>query len=267
MKHLLKDETVMAILATLTIHLCLLLVALWLRVDFRPVVAEFVELSFAGVRSQDKLEATSALQPSPVESRRPLSSPFAEEQDLRPEVNLPERRELALPEETLLENVHQVLERAAVTPPSEKLRPFASVPATPRRPEALDAPILKHEKTMPAELFNRQLTQRPVEATPRVAAPLREDFEIDWQGNIQREIYQKRLPEFPPGVQREATIRIQFTVLPNGLVGSTLLLQKGDTQLENLTLEAFKTWRFNPLPPSVPQTEQSGIITFHFKLK
>jgi len=94
-----------------------------------------------------------------------------------------------------------------------------------------------------------------------------QQFEIDWEGEIKREIYQRRIPEFPPDVQREATIKIRFTVLPNGLVGSAVLLQKGDTQLENLTVEAFKTWRFNPLPSYVEQVPQTGVITFHFKLK
>jgi TonB family protein len=68
-------------------------------------------------------------------------------------------------------------------------------------------------------------------------------------------------------VQREAIIKIKFTVLPNGLVGSAILLQKGDTKLENLTLEAFKTWRLNPLPSYASQVAQSGVITFRFKLR
>ena len=94
-----------------------------------------------------------------------------------------------------------------------------------------------------------------------------QEFEIDWEGEFQREVYQKRLPEFPPDVQREAIIKIQFSVLPSGLVGSAVLLQKGDTRLENITLEAFKTWRFSPLPGYVEQVNQSGVITFRFKLK
>jgi len=58
-----------------------------------------------------------------------------------------------------------------------------------------------------------------------------------------------------------------FAREPLGLVGSAVLLQKGDTRLENITLEAFKTWRFSPLPGYVEQVNQSGVITFRFKLK
>ena len=86
-------------------------------------------------------------------------------------------------------------------------------------------------------------------------------------GDIKREIYQKKLPEFPEDVQQEAIIKIKFSVLPNGLVGSAVLLQKGNTRLENLTLETFKTWRFNPLPDYANQEPQTGIITFRFKLR
>ncbi|RMG60819.1 MAG: TonB family protein [Calditrichaeota bacterium] len=267
MKHLLKDETVLAVLATVLIHLLLLLAFLWLKVDFRPVVSEFVELSFAGVSSLENREAEPPREQRPVLAEPSLVSRPLSQQPNRPDVNLPERRELAVPEETILENIEPPLEKPEEALHGEKPRPVATLPRRPEQPTALDEPILRGEKTTPVNLFNRKITPRPVEGTPKVVVPLRENFEIDWQGNLQREIYQKRLPEFPPGVQREATIRIRFSVLPNGLVGSTVLLQKGDTQLENLTLEAFKTWRFNPLPPSVPQTEQTGIITFHFKLK
>ncbi len=116
-------------------------------------------------------------------------------------------------------------------------------------------------------LFRKQLDEKLLEGTQKVQINTDRQFEIDWEGEIKREIYQRRLPEFPPDVQREATIKIEFTVLPNGLVGSAVLLQKGDTQLENLTLEAFKSWRFNPLPSYVDQVAQKGVITFHFKLR
>ena len=132
---------------------------------------------------------------------------------------------------------------------------------------ALSHRIQCTEKADEHGLFKKELDEKLLSGSQKVDINVDRQFEIDWQGEIKREIYQKRLPEFPPEVQQEATIKIQFSILPNGLVGSAVILQKGDTRLENLTLEAFKTWRFNPLPDYVDPAPQSGIISFHFKLK
>ncbi|MDZ7261640.1 MAG: energy transducer TonB [candidate division KSB1 bacterium] len=77
----------------------------------------------------------------------------------------------------------------------------------------------------------------------------------------------KVIPEYPEGLQQEAVVKIRFTVLPNGLVGEMVPLLKGDATLEKLTLDAFRQWRFNPLPPDVPQNPEQGVITFRYLLR
>jgi len=91
-------------------------------------------------------------------------------------------------------------------------------------------------------------------------------YEINWDSG-EREILADPLPSFPEGINREVVLKIRITVLPDGTMGETLPLQKGEATLEALTLQALKNWRFNALEPSAPQVNQSGIIAFRFVLK
>jgi len=64
-----------------------------------------------------------------------------------------------------------------------------------------------------------------------------------------------------------ADITVQITVDPTGRVIGSLPLRKADAQLEAAVSDALARWRFNPLPPGVPQINQSGRVTFRFRLK
>ncbi|NOX37631.1 MAG: TonB family protein [Calditrichaeota bacterium] len=268
MKHLFRDEKVLSVGITIIVHLLLLLLFIAIHVDFSPVVTEFVELSFAGGIEAPDYPPSVDEEAGDVPDTEPTAAEDAEMENVAlQEIELPERRELAVDEEEIVERLQPEPEKRFEVPPvSRKIR---SSPALPGRRQGAPStfPFKKREKEVPAGIFKRRTDDLSLTGTQKVTQQLSKDFEIDWEGEIQREIYQKKLPEFPPDVQREATIKIKFTVLPNGLVGSAVLLQKGDTRLENLTLEAFKTWRFNPLPPYVEQVPQHGVITFRFKLK
>ncbi len=261
-KRLLADEKVVSVSATVALHALLLAIFLFIHVDFRPVIEQFTEVTLAG-----GWEAPSVEQPPPRQEITPEENPVTEQQNQRlpEEIELPERRQLELNENEITERVQPELEK--------QLTPGDIVKKSPRTPPPLPETkstgptFARREKQVEKGLFRKQLDEKLLQGTQRVDINSDRQFDIDWEGEIKREIYQKRLPEFPPDVQRQATIKIEFTVLPNGLVGAATLLQKGDTQLENLTLEAFKTWRFNPLPDYVDQVPQKGIITFHFKLQ
>ena len=262
-KRYLNDEKIVSVTGTILIHLVLFFLFFIIHIDFRPVIEEFTEVSFAG-----------GFQAPPLERIPPITEQLTEEPqeaiqeelpNIPEELELPERRQLALNEEEILEKIQPEPEKFVRPGNVVKKTPDMKPPLT--RYKDTGPTFTRQEKQIERGLFRKQLDEKLLQGTQKVDINVERDFEIDWQGEIKREIYQKRLPEFPPDVQREATIKIQFTVLPNGLVGSAVLLQKGDTKLENLTLEAFKTWRFNPLPDYVEQVPQTGIITFHFKLK
>ncbi len=75
------------------------------------------------------------------------------------------------------------------------------------------------------------------------------------------------LPQYPPGVQREAVVKIRFWVLPDGRISRMIPVIKGDPQLEAVTMQAMSRWRFNPLPSTAEQNTVQGVITFVYKLK
>ncbi|MBM2813918.1 MAG: TonB family protein [Ignavibacteria bacterium] len=87
--------------------------------------------------------------------------------------------------------------------------------------------------------------------------------DIEWGGGGNRTVLQKKLPQFPPGVDKSAQIKIRFTVFSDGTVGKMLPIQRGDPSLERAAMEALRQWRFNPLKDNI---EMVGIITFTFKL-
>lgn len=90
---------------------------------------------------------------------------------------------------------------------------------------------------------------------------------IDWGTGLARSRIAGSLPSFPPGATREATIKVRFTVRPNGTVTALTLMQKGEPLFEQAALAAMRGWKFNALPASVEQQDQQGVATFVFKLK
>ena len=75
------------------------------------------------------------------------------------------------------------------------------------------------------------------------------------------------IPQYPENLQKQATVKISFTVLPNGHVGEMIPVIKSDALLEKITLDAFRQWRFNALPADAPQRVERGMITFRYLLK
>ncbi len=261
-KRLLQDEKVMSVTGTVFVHSVLIILFILIQINFRPVIEEFAELTFSG----GWLAPTREM---PLPEKEQLPEEVVEQQAANPplpeEVELPERRQLDLNEEELIEKLQPEPEKLLNPGNIIKQTPVTTPPLP--KTQTTGPEFSRQEKTVEKGIFQKQLDEKLLEGTQKIELDANREFEINWGGEIEREVYQKRLPEFPPDVQRQATIKIQFRVLPNGLVGSALLQQKGDTKLENLTLEAFKTWRFSPLPDYVEQVSQTGVITFRFKLR
>lgn len=91
-------------------------------------------------------------------------------------------------------------------------------------------------------------------------------FTLSWDGPA-RVRTSGTPPEFPPGLNKAATVRLELIVAPDGSVISVRPLTKGLPELESVSIAALKTWRFNPLDKGLAQQNQKGIITFIFQLK
>lgn len=91
-------------------------------------------------------------------------------------------------------------------------------------------------------------------------------YEISWEGVV-REVLNGPLPIYPEGLDKEASIRIKITVLPDGTIGNLIPIQKADATLESVTMKTLKLWKLSPLKPTDPQLNQTAVITFRFVLQ
>jgi TonB family protein len=110
---------------------------------------------------------------------------------------------------------------------------------------------------------NSPITTDPGElsGTPATAS------NIDWGNGPSRNRIAGAMPVFPPGVNREAKIKVRFTVRPDGSVRGITFLQKGEPTFENAVLRAMRTWKFTALPVDMSQVDQNAIATFNFQLR
>jgi len=92
-------------------------------------------------------------------------------------------------------------------------------------------------------------------------------FDINWGGKGQRKIYSFNLPSYPEGVKKEVDIKLQFTILPDGTIGTIIPKIKADTKLENAAINSLRQWRFEALDESQKQVEQTAIIIFPYRLQ
>jgi TonB family protein len=92
-------------------------------------------------------------------------------------------------------------------------------------------------------------------------------FSMRWLQGMTRRKLSGELPKYPQGVNVSAQVRILTVVLPDGTVRTVQPEQKANRLLEETAMKAIRSWKFEPLGSSLPQVEQSCIITFLFKLK
>lgn len=85
-----------------------------------------------------------------------------------------------------------------------------------------------------------------------------------------REIISKEIPRFPYWALQKgvgATISLRFTVMENGQVKETVIVERtsGSLQWDQMVISALKKWKFAPLKSGGGlRQDQSGVITFQF---
>jgi outer membrane biosynthesis protein TonB len=92
-------------------------------------------------------------------------------------------------------------------------------------------------------------------------------YDIDWGGKGIRKIYSFTIPSYPEGVYKEIDIKLKFSILPDGTVGTIIPQTKADTKLENAAINSLRQWRFEPLSPNQKQSEQTAVIVFPYRLQ
>ncbi|MCK5381551.1 MAG: hypothetical protein KAJ81_08770, partial [Candidatus Latescibacteria bacterium] len=243
-----------AVMASLVLHGLLGVLLLKICVQVHPKAPEFVELNLGRVASAGLSEFA-----DPVAPHALTPSPPAKGLGGAPKrVEIPKQRMIEIEEPAISVSEEERMARKRLrTEGDEKRMPI------PERKRI----YLRKGETAPAMGEKKQFDRKMdigippgsgVETT-QVGADVEAAFSIE--GEVKnRKILSKVLPD-PSEVHREAVIRIGFTVRPDGMVGTTKPVRKGDTHLENLALAALKQWRFHALSPEQEQIIQTGEIT------
>jgi TonB family protein len=75
-------------------------------------------------------------------------------------------------------------------------------------------------------------------------------------------IVSRVIPDFPEGVNRNGSVTMEFTVVPNGSVQNIVVTRRGEPEFEQVSLAALRQWTFNRADRS-----HTGRITFNFILE
>ncbi len=251
-----QREQKIALAAAVLIHAVVLLAFAFISIGTPYELPEWVEMEF--VSTSRPAQARPAPRPQPV---KPAVK--TEKESARKRIVLPKRR--------MLEEEQPVLRNRR----SEKITVDAS------RPELLqqNRPDPGRRELDALAAGRGQAEKRPAVADDldfggkdiRAAAPdlgkgVQVPFRIEGEA-ASRTVIHRVLPEFPPGLQQEAVVKIRFILLPGGVVANARPVLKGDAALEKAALDAFRQWQFSALPPDAEQKIQQGVITFRFILR
>jgi len=215
------------------LHAIVILLFLLINLSFDYVPSEYVELSF-GISDQT---GSSGAQGNKINIIKEIPKPSEKEQSK--EKN-PEVKEVDLP--------------IAVNTEDENVIKPAN-----NEKEAAEENNEKNTETVVSNSKSSEEGNSSVEGNF--------GFDIDWGGKGTRKIYSFILPQYPDGVKKEVNIKLQFTILPDGTVGTIIPKMKADTRLENAAINSLRQWRFEALSSYQRQIEQTAVIIFPYRLQ
>jgi len=206
----------------------------------RPAQLGYVEVEFGEFSPGQPVEATEEVEKTTApEEQEEAPEPETEPDETAEE---PESEPVELPEEEQSEET---------VPPTEE---ETTVPEAEAQPETEQQSDQQEPSEEPGDETGDPGTGTQEEA----AAP----YDIE---GLDRDPQRAPLPQYTEKVN--ARIRVQITVNPEGRIVRRIPLRKGNPQLEAAVMDALQQWRFNALPPAAPQQNQTGTITFTFRLE
>jgi protein TonB len=206
----------------------------------RPAQLGYVEVEFGEFSPGQPVEATEETEKTTApEPQEDAPEPETEPDETSEE---PESEPVELPEEEQSEE--------AVPPTEEE----TTVPEAEAQPESEQQADQQEPSEEPGDESGDPGTGTEEEA----AAP----YDIE---GLDRDPDRAPLPRY--AAQVNARIQIQITVNPEGRIVRRIPLKKSNPKLEAAVMDALQRWRFNALPPGAPQENQTGTITFTFRLE
>ena len=229
-----KKNTEISYTISFMIHGIIVALLLLINLSFNYPQPEFVELSFGNMGESGSSGAEGTKFDITKENTQKSEKETVEEK-------IPEVKEVELPpaKNTEPENIIK---------PAEDKKEVAE-----KRAELSTQQVASNSKTV--EEGN----------SPEVKGDF--GFDIDWGGKGTRKIYSFVLPQYPEGVRKEVNIKLQFTILPDGTVGTIIPKIKADTRLENAAINSLRQWRFEALGSGQKQVEQMAVIVFPYRLQ
>jgi len=240
---------------SILLHGALLLLMANITVFLEVEPPMFYELNL-GMVSQQRIEQI-------------IEEAATQQQALTPEerVDIPERRMIEIEEPTISVPGEQRIESQEIITNARKLT--VEVESQGVEMPSIDREIISTDRKESFQGSRITIGEQPgvgIETTI-IGEDVAINFIID--GEIEgRKILSNSLPDYPEGLNKNATIKIAFSVLPDGAVSSAGMVpvRKENAVLEELAMNSLKLWRFSPLPDGDTQS-QHGFITFVFKVK
>jgi len=193
--------------------------------------------------------------PEPEPVPQPVERPEQSQREIAKEVNLPEQieevREEVIPSPET-EIVDPTVTQQEISPEIPPVRQRAEPDEVEREGAETSGDIRGIRGRVDAD---QGTSLDPVRSAP---------YQLEWDGDIQRSPLVQPLPNYT--VEVEAVITIRFEVQPDGRVGRIQPLRRSNPELEAEVIRTLRNWRFSPLPQSMPQETQTGVITFRFVL-
>ena len=249
-----------AIVLSFVFHIFLLLIFFFINVNYKYNIAEFTEIAFASGRSALTRSTPISTISQPIQKNNLNTEPSANIITLPKRKLVDDKKELIKVTDNIKKISSDVVKIIPQPSSNEKLEKpdyeFLNKPNLAEKEIALhDNALSPGDKILP--LSDTEKFGDPGQQMP---------YEIEGQA-APRTVTYKIIPEYPANLQKQALVKINFTVLPNGRIGEMIPRIKADAQLEKITMDALRQWRFNPLPSYKPQEIERGVITFRYLLK
>jgi len=198
------------------------------------------------------------------ERPRPLRIAEQERRGIHPQALLKKGEKLNLRE------IWKQIQRAYVELPAISPEPAPELSLDIESPENIPSETLGsinlQEVDIPEEVPLFESAGTKVDMPPLEEGPLTiKTWEIKGPAAQRKLLYRPRPPrlELPSSME----IELKFWVLPDGSVGQVIPVKRGNALLEREMMVYLKKWRFNPLPPYLPQEKQWGTIPIKYLIK
>lgn len=186
--------------------------------------------------------------PQPQPQTPPQEQPAAQPETAKP-VDLPDQPEEILEEERV------------VTPETETVSPTTRDDAAEVRERE---PQPERQPAQPLGGGTPDGTAGPTQGDQGEGSDERKSAPFSIEG-LNRRLVHGPLPAYAEKVN--ANIQYQITVDPQGRIVGMRPVLKASPALEQSIQEALRRWRFNALPSNAPAVNQTGTITFRFRLE